>query len=169
MHFWWLGFGAVVLALAGPSLARWSGERASAAGDALVRMASAEADRPEGPAVLVLLVENRDQLDRLRSRFDRRRILASSRRAFAVEGLVAASNLEAASEPLNTLGWSDRPLDIVSRARATAPVPQAEGTAGSAASSIAELARQDRLSRSDALRLLDQLDRPPSTHPAPRP
>jgi hypothetical protein len=119
-----------------------------------------EADAPErGSTVLVVEVESRDLLERLRRRLPRASLLVSERNVIAIEGCIFAYDLEAVSGPLNRLGWGDRRIDLVTRARAPAagaPPPPAHAQAPNL---IADLAKKPTLTRSDAMALLRDLDR----------
>jgi hypothetical protein len=158
---WWLGFGLVVgLGL----LHRFPGARPP---DDAVERAAPESvqDAPErGSAVLVVEVESRDLLERLRRRFPRERLLVSERDVIAIEGCIFAYELEAVSGPLNRLGWGDRRIDLITRARAPAAASrsgaEAPGSAQGESNLIADLAKKKELSRNDALALLRDLDRP---------
>ena len=120
-----------------------------------------------GETVLIVEVESRDLLERLRGRFPRARLLVSERDVVAIEGCIFAYDLEAVSGPLNRLGWANRRIDLVSRPRG--PVADAAGFSGGPPSSgtpaagparLADLAKKPELTRSDALALLRELEDP---------
>lgn len=149
---WLLGFGLVV------GLTMLHHFAGTAPGE-IVSLGTAESSAPAGrdATVLVVEVESRDLLERLRSRLPRARILVSERDVVAIEGCIFAYDLEAVNGPLNRLGWGDRRIDLVSQLRG----PAAEATGPAPGSSpIAELARKPELSRGDALALLRELDAP---------
>jgi hypothetical protein len=109
--------------------------------------------------VLIVEVESRDLLERLRRRFPRARLLVSERDVVAIEGCIFTYDLEAVSGPLNRLGWSNRRIDLVTRPRG----PRAEAAALPSAPApgsnlIADLAKKPELSRGDALALLRELE-----------
>jgi hypothetical protein len=126
------------------------------------------AAEPAEPPVLVVIVETSAQLERLRRSLPPSRVLTSTQRAFAVDGAVFASDMEAASVPLNALGWAARPFEIVSRERGPTGAGQAApdaagvpGAPGATGNLIADLAKKDRLTHAEARALLDHLDGPP--------
>jgi hypothetical protein len=116
-------------------------------------------DPARGGTVLIVEVESRDLLERLRRRFPRARLLVSERDVVAIEGCIFTYDLEAVSGPLNRLGWSNRRIDLVTRPRG----PRAEAAALPSAPApgsnlIADLAKKPELSRGDALALLRELE-----------
>ncbi len=119
----------------------------------------AEAGVERGGTVLIVEVESRDLLERVRSRLPRARILVSERDVVAVDGCIFAYDLEAVNGPLNRLGWGGRRIDLVTRPRGPAAGPAAPvaPSTSTARAAIAELAKKPELSRSDALALLHEL------------
>ena len=162
LHYWLLGMSFVVAVAVGAERVGRAGDPSTGASLVGWLGASPSAGASDAP-VIVLLVETRASLVQLRQKLRGQAVLAESKRAFALEGLVVASSLEAASDPLNQLGWASRPLEIVSRAqgqRAARDRP-GPGSPEGAGPSLAALAQKDRLTRADAERLLDHLDRAP--------
>ncbi len=160
---WLLGLGLVI----GLTLLHHFAGSARDSGEAAAQIESAASADDEslesGGAVLIVEVESRDLLERLRSRLPRARILVSERDVVAIEGCIFAYDLEAVNGPLNRLGWGNRRIDLVSRPRG----PSAEAAAQSSAPAqapggnlIADLAKKPELSRNDALALLRELDAP---------
>ncbi len=68
----------------------------------------------EQPAVLVLIVRDRNELDQIQRAIAPDRIIASSRDAFAVvEGRIVTTRIEAAGVVLSQAGWVDRELEFL--------------------------------------------------------
>ncbi len=160
---WFLGLNAAVfLGIAG-YLAERSGALplGAAASEAKEWIGELDPTRERQPAVIVVLTRSQNQLHQLRRKLGRAHIAANYERAFALRGgSVIASNLEAASKPINAMGWSNRRLEIVSQ---ELPIPKE--TAASALPNPAEtqaviqsLAKKDTLTRSEAMLLLDHLE-----------
>lgn len=107
------------------------------------------------PSVVVLVVGTPENVDIMRQAVGSERIVASARNAFALDdGRIIASSLEAVGESVTAAGWVDRPLEILAPPKhrgAPGEAPEKEDAGASAA------ARQ-RLSQSEALLLLNQLD-----------
>lgn len=69
---------------------------------------------PDDP-VLVVIVGSRERVGSVRAAVSRDRIVADTGDAFALVGRrVIAASAEAASGPINLLGWIDDPFDLVS-------------------------------------------------------
>jgi len=122
---------------------------------------------PARRPVTVILASNLSQLHRLRLKLGREYILADSAKAFALRGgSVVASDLSAASGPINALGWSDRPLEILSPRARKPPAPSADDASpGGGLPSperslevIRDLAKKDTLTQSEAWLLLEHLE-----------
>jgi hypothetical protein len=125
--------------------------------------AAYEADADGRATVLVVEVESRDLLERLRRRLPRSSLLVSERDVIAIEGCIFAYDLEKVSAPLNRLGWGDRRIDLVSRPRGPAAAAGALPSAPAAQPGpnlIADLAKKPELTRGDALAMLRELDKP---------
>jgi len=117
----------------------------------------------QGDSVLIVEVESRDLLERLRDRLPRQRVLLSERDVIAIEDCIFAYDLEKVGAPLSRLGWSDRPLEIVARERGVVGAADASATAAAPSaesSTLAELAKKPTLTRSEAMALLTELDSP---------
>jgi hypothetical protein len=155
---WLLGFSLVV----GLGFLHHFAGTSSEPGDTPeIGMAADDAEAPRGDAVLIVEVESRDLLERLRGRFPREKLLVSERNVVAVEGCIFAYGLEAVSGPLNRLGWADRPLDLVSRQRGAVTGNAPANALAPGPNVIADLARKSELTRRDAMALLDQLETAP--------
>ena len=111
---------------------------------------------PDPDPVLLIVVGQRENVAAVKRGLRGERLLFESPEALALEpGRIVAARIEDASEVLNTLGWADRPLEIVGPGRRqaggteTLVAPSAEG--GSARS---QPGRKPPLSAVEAIQAL---------------
>jgi len=110
----------------------------------------------EDAPVLVVLLESRPQLERLRQRLGPSRIRAQGPEAFAThQGSVVASRLEGASETINRLGWAAGPIEIL---RPGSDAPISDEAAATSQDVIARLAKKEQLTLADSHRLLQSME-----------
>jgi hypothetical protein len=160
----WLTISLLFTALAGLLLGLVAVARPDLRERLAARLTGAEA-APE--PVLVLVVGHRLNVAALRNSLLDAVVIEANDEAFALEsGHIIASRIEAAGPLLNSLGWVDRPLEILDPKRGP-PSPRSATSAGSgvldprtnppSGPSLAELARQETLTPDEAQQALRML------------
>ena len=112
----------------------------------------ATSDTPASVAIMV--VGSPENVETFRESLNPEQIVASSTTAFAIDrGRIIADRIEAGSDLLNQLGWTERPLEIIDPRSASGPTrPKASG-----GSEIAALAKNKTLTPAEAVRALQLL------------
>ena len=134
-------------------------------------------ERIEGPLapepVLIMVVGHRENVSSLRRTLGDHGVVHADNRSFALaNGRIIAARIEDASDALNALDWTERPLEIIDPrvhgigAASLAPGPASSGAVrgldpktnpADGGLSLAELAKQPTLTPDEALRALRML------------
>jgi hypothetical protein len=118
--------------------------------------------------VLILVVGSTNAVAVVRRRVEDTRVLSENRGAFALkEGRIVAARTQDAGPLLEPLGWSNRPLEILSKvASAHRPGGKSAGEAddetpgtGKHGSLAMDLVDQPSLSASEAMKVLQEMER----------
>ncbi len=130
-------------------------------------------EQPAAEPVLVMVVGHRENVAALRRTLGGNGVVRADDRSFALaNGRIVAARIEDASDALNALDWSERPLEIIDPrvygigAASMAPAAATAGSVqrldpktnpGDGGPSPAELAKKPRLTPDEALRALRML------------
>jgi hypothetical protein len=118
-----------------------------------------DGDTSGAPAVLVLLVDDRESVRGVRLAIDPARMVTQSDDGLALRGgRIVATSHDAVGQILATAGWTDRPIEIFDAASMRKSSGATESAATSRDATIASYARKPTLNYIEALSLLSAMD-----------